>query len=67
MSIKYNLMTIPLTIIYIIYFIWYLIDIVKDKSTLINFIDKNKKYIIMISIILFVFSLIKNINNPLLY
>lgn len=67
MSLKYNMLAIPLIVIYIVYSLWYIIDIIKSKNTLINFIEKNKKIIIALSIIIFLISLIKNLNNPLLY
>lgn len=67
MSIKYNIIAIPLTVVYLIYSLWYVIDIIKHKNTLINFIEKYKKIIIALSIIIFFISLIKNLNNPLLY
>lgn len=67
MSLKYNILAIPFTVIYIIYSLWYIIDIIKNENTLINFIEKNKKIIIILSIIIFLISLIKNLNNPLLY
>lgn len=67
MSLKYNILTIPLMILYTINFIWHLIDYVREKNTLTGFIEKYKKYIIIIAIILFSTSLIKNLNNVLLY
>lgn len=67
MSIKYNIIAIPLTVVYLICSLWYVIDIIKHKNTLINFIEKYKKIIIALSIIIFFISLIKNLNNPLLY
>lgn len=66
-SIKYNVLAIPVIIIYIVYSIWYIVDIVNNKNTLNIFINKNKKVIIVLSIIIFVIALIRNLNNPLLY
>ncbi|MBO5413568.1 MAG: DUF2752 domain-containing protein, partial [Clostridia bacterium] len=48
MSLKYNILAIPFTVIYIIYSLWYIIDIIKNENTLINFIEKNKKIIIIL-------------------
>lgn len=67
MSIQYNLITIPLIVIYILYSLWHIIDIIKDENNLSNFIEKNKKIIIILCVIIFVISLIRNLNNPLLY
>ena len=66
-SIKYNMLAIPVIIIYIVYSVWYIVDIVNNKNTLNSFIIKNKKYIIILSIIIFILVLIRNLNNPLLY
>ena len=67
MSLKYNLITIPLIIIYSIYSIWDLIDIVKNKNTLNNFVNKNIKIILILVVIFFFISLIRNLTNPILY
>lgn len=66
-SLQYNIIALPLLIGYILYSIWYIIDIIKNKNTLINFIEKNKKLIILLSLIIFSISFIKNINNPILH
>lgn len=67
MSIRYNIITIPLILTYIIFSVWYIFDMIKIKNTLGNFIEKNKKKILIISILIFIISVIKNLNNPLLY
>lgn len=67
MSLKYNILTIPLILLYTINSIWYLIDCIRNKNTLKRFIEKYKKHIIIVAIILFSISLIKNLNNSLLY
>lgn len=67
MSLKYNLMTIPLIILYIIYSIWYIVDIIKNSNSLNIFIEKNKKVIIILAIIFLIIVLIRNLNNQLLY
>lgn len=67
MSLKYNIITIPLSIVYSVYLIWYLIDIIRNKDSLIIFIKKNKKIILVIVVIIVVISELINLNNPLLY
>ena len=67
MSLKYNILTIPLILLYTINSIWYLIDCIRNKNTLKRFIEKYKKHIIIVAIVLFSISLIKNLNNSLLY
>ena len=67
MSLKYNLMTIPLIIVYSIYSLWYILDDIKKTNGLNVFIEKNKKILIIFSIIVFVIALIRNLNNPILY
>ncbi len=67
MSIKYNIITIPLLIGYTIFSFWYIIDIIINQNTLKNFIEKNKKIIILLCVCFFTLSFIKNLNNPLLY
>lgn len=66
-SIQYNILGLPILVMFVVINIWILIDIIMKKQTIRNFIQKNKKIIIVISIILFLISLIKNINNPILY
>lgn len=63
-SIKYNFMGIILTILFIIYIIFLLLG---KQVILKNFINKNKKILIIISIILVIIVEIVNINNSLLY
>lgn len=67
MSIKYNIITIPLLLAYIIFSVWYIIDIIITQNTLSNFIERNKKIILILCISIFVLSFIKNLKNPLLY
>ena len=67
MSLKYNIITIPLIMTYIICSLWYIIDIIKKENTLNNFIERNKKVIIIICVSIFLISLIRNLDNPLLY
>ena len=59
-SLSYNILTIPLILFYIIY----LISIIFNKKEIFV---KYKKIIIILSIIMFVISGLKNIMNPLLY
>ena len=66
-SLQYNIITIPLILIYIIGNGWYIIDLIKNKQTLNQFINKNKILIIVVSVILFIISGVSNIANPLLY
>ena len=63
-SLKYNILGIPFVIFSFIYTLAFLFK----KDTLIDeFLEKNKKIIIILCIILFVIVEILNINNPLLY
>lgn len=66
-SLEYNLLAIPLMIIYFIYNIWYLKDIIQNENSLNKFIERHKKTIIIVGIILFSIAFVKNLNNPLLY
>ena len=66
-SLQYNIITIPLIVIYIICSCWYIIDMLSDKQTLKKVISENNKKIIVVSIIIFIISFIKNLTNPLLY
>lgn len=66
-SIQYNLLAIPICLIYSLMTVWYIIDAVKEENSLQEFLNKNKKKIIVICIILFLVSTIKNLTNPLLY
>lgn len=66
-SIQYNLLAIPICFIYSLMTVWYIIDAIKEKNSLQEFLNKNKKKIIVICIILFFVSTIKNLTNPLLY
>ncbi len=67
MSLKYNILTIPLLIFYIIYMFLKIRDIIKKDSSLNVKITKYKSCLIIIAVILCVISGIKNIFNPLLY
>lgn len=67
MSLKYNILTIPLMIFYIIYIFLDIRDIIKKENTVNTALTKYKVYIIFIGIILLIISEIKNIVNPLLY
>jgi len=67
MCVQYNIITIPLICIYIICSSWYIVDIIRKQNTLNNVKNKNKNLIIIICVVLFFVSLIKNIENPLLY
>lgn len=66
-SLQYNIITIPLIVIYLICSCWYIIDILKNKQTLKLIINKNKSLIIIVCLLLFIISFLKNLNNPLLY
>lgn len=66
-SLQYNIITIPLIINYTIFSFWYISDIIKNKQTLNGFFNKNKRLIMTTSILIFIISSIKNLNNPLLY
>lgn len=66
-SLKYNWIGILLIVVYGIYFIWYMKDLVKNQNTLIEFLNRNKKKIVTVCIIVFIINSIRNINNPLLY
>ena len=66
-SLQYNIITIPLIINYTIFSFWYISDIIKNKQTLNGFFNKNKRLIMITSILIFIISSIKNLNNPLLY
>lgn len=67
MSLKYNILTIPLLIFYGIYIFLDIRDIIKKQNTVNTIIVKYKVYIIIITMILLIISGIKNIFNPLLY
>ena len=67
MSLKYNILTIPLLIFYSIYMFFYIRDIIKKENIVNTAITKYKVHIIVIGIILLIISSIKNIFNPLLY
>lgn len=67
MSLKYNILTIPLLIFYSIYIFLEIRDIIKKDDFLSVSITKYKSCFIIIVIILCVISAIKNICNPLLY
>lgn len=66
-SIEYNLLGIPILVIYIICFIWKVIDIIKGKKTFNIWLNKNEKKIILISCIIFIIVFFRNVFNPLLY
>ena len=66
-SIKYNIIAIPLIIFYILYNLIYILDIIQNKNRLDKWINKYKKILIFVTIIITIISEIKNILNPLLY
>ena len=66
-SLQYNIITIPLIFIYLICSCWYIVDTLNNKQTLKLILNKNKSLIIVLSILLFIISFVKNLNNPLLY
>ena len=66
-SLQYNILTIPLIIIYTLCSCWYIFDMIRNKQSLKEITSKNKTKIIIISAIMCIISLIKNITNPLLY
>ena len=66
-SLQYNIMTIPLIIIYTVCSCWYIVDMIRNKTTLNEFVYKNKSKLIFICIIIFIIVSIRNITNPLLY
>lgn len=67
MSLKYNMLTIPLLIFYIIYIFLDIRDIIKKENIVNTTLTKYKVHITVIGIILLIISGIKNIVNPLLY
>ena len=66
-SLKYNILTIPLIIFYLVYCIWYFIDYFNHKDSLNKFILRYKHIIIFVAIILMIISEVRNLMNPLLY
>lgn len=66
-SLQYNIITIPLIIGYTICSIWYIVDNIRGKNSLMELVNKNKVKLIMVSVIIFIISLMKNLTNPLLY
>lgn len=66
-SIKYNIIAIPLIIFYVLYNLIYILDIIQNKNRLDKWINKYKKILIFVTIIITIISEIKNILNPLLY
>lgn len=67
MSLKYNILTIPLLIFYGIYMFLEIRDIIKEDNFLTAKIAKYRSCIIIIAIILCIISGIRNFFNPLLY
>lgn len=66
-SLQYNILTIPLIITYAFFSFWYILDLIRNKTTLNEFFYKNKSKLIFICIIIFIIVSIRNITNPLLY
>lgn len=63
-SLKYNILALPFVIFAFIYII---LLITKRIDLLYSFIDKYKKLLIMITIIIMLIVWVVNINNPRLY
>lgn len=66
-SIEYNIIPIIMIILGAIFGIWSLIDYKRKRKTLKKFLEKNKMFLIIISIIFTIIIWIINIKNPLLY
>lgn len=66
-SIRYNILGIPLVILFFLYNIWYFFDIITRRNTLKETIQKYKKIITIIAILLFVVCTYRNLYNQLLY
>ncbi len=66
-SIQYNPIPFLLVIICSIVILWNVMDYIRKKKTFKAFIQKYKKIIISLSIIITVIVWIMNLNNPLLY
>ena len=63
-AIKYNILSIPVFIFILFSIIWVSIDIIKNDNSYINYILKFlEKWYIIIFIILFITTIINNINN----
>ena len=66
-AIKYNPLPLVITIILIIILLWNIIDYIRKKKTFKIYIEKYKKIIIALSVILTIIIWIINLNNPILY
>lgn len=66
-SLQYNVLTITLIITYTFFSFWYILDLIRNKTTLNECVYKNKSKLIFICIIIFIIVSIINITNPLLY
>ena len=66
-SVEYNIIPIIMIILGVFLSVWSLIDYKTKRKTLKTFLEKNKMFLIIISIIFTIVIWIINIKNPLLY
>ena len=66
-SVEYNIIPIIMIILGFFLSVWSLIDYKTKRKTLKTFLEKNKMFLIIISIIFTIVIWIINIKNPLLY
>ena len=67
LSLKYNILTIPLIIAYVSYIYIKIKDIIKNENKFNEIFSKYQAYIVIIIVLLSIASEIKNLFNPLLY
>ena len=67
LSLKYNILAIPVAIFFALYFIFSLKDDIKGTNNLDNFFEKHKVIIIIITIALVVCSWVLNLNKGYMY
>lgn len=63
-SVRYNILCIPISLAFLVYFLFVLL---KKEKCILNFFNVNKVLIIIISVLFLFISFLINLNNSLLY
>ena len=67
-AFKWNILSVPLFLWFVVSVIWIIVDIIRKQETLISFISKKMNPYFYLSLgIVVIITWIINLNNPLLY
>ena len=65
-ALKYNILSVPFLLFFVISFIWLLIDVIRDKSTFFTKMNKilsDKKVLIILFAVIIIATVLNNYKN----